>query len=84
MILRANFGNDYSETYFSKQLTSITQKRNKQIQDYTSRVELALYRLVSEMSKNKSKKKINIIVVVITCQAQNIFIDRLNTSIRIV
>jgi len=49
-ILRANFGNNFSEIYLSKQLNSITQNKFEKVQDYAAWVELALYRLVTEIT----------------------------------
>ncbi|CAI6373796.1 unnamed protein product [Macrosiphum euphorbiae] len=83
-ILRANFGNNFSGTYLSKQLNSITQNKYEKIQDYAARVELALYRLLSEMTKDKTDAESITITKVWTSQAQNIFIDGLDFQIRTV
>jgi len=56
-ILRANFGNNYSETYLSKQLNSIIQNESEKVQDYVAIVELALYWLINKMTKNASKEE---------------------------
>lgn len=83
-ILRANFGNNFSETYLSKQLNSITQAKFEKVQDYAGRVELALYRLINEMTKDKSTAESKTISKVLTTQAQNIFVDGLYFQIRTV
>jgi len=68
----------------SKQLNSITQNKYEKIQDYAARVELALYRLLSEMTKDKTDAESITITKVWTSQAQNIFIDGLDFQIRTV
>ncbi|KAE9521972.1 hypothetical protein AGLY_017631, partial [Aphis glycines] len=83
-VLRANFGNNFSETYLSKQLNSITQAKFEKVQDYAGRVELALYRLINEMTKDKSTTESKTISKVLTTQAQNIFVDGLYFQIRTV
>jgi len=83
-ILRSNFGNNYSETYLSKQLNSITQNKFEKVQDYAARVELALYRLVNEMTKDKSNIESKTITDVLNRQAQTIFVDGLYFQIRTV
>jgi len=84
-ILRANFGNNYSDTYLTKQLTSIIQGKFEKVTDYAAaRVELALYQLINEMTKDKSADESKIISSVLTSQAQNIFVDRLSSSIQTV
>jgi len=81
-ILRANFGNNYSDTYLTKQLTSITQGKFEKVTDYAARIELALYQLINEITKNKGVEESKIISCVLTNQAQNIFVDWLFHSIR--
>jgi len=83
-ILRSNFGNNYSDTYFSKQLNSISQNKNEKVQDYAAGVELALYRLVNEMTKDKSTEESKPITNVLTRQAQTIFVEGLFFQIRTV
>jgi len=78
-ILRANFGNNYSEQFLHKHLNSIIQGKTERVQDYASRIELALYQLSNEMIKNKTKTDSEVIIKVITRQAQNIFIDGLHS-----
>jgi len=57
-ISRSNFGNNYLETYLSKQLNSITRNKFEKVQGYAAKVELVLYRLLNEMTTTKIPKKI--------------------------
>jgi len=77
-----NFGNSYSDTNLTKQLTSITQGKFEKVTDYAARVELTLYPLTNEMTKGAEESKI--ISSLLTSQAQTIFVDGLFHSIRTV
>jgi len=83
-VLRVNFGNNYSETYLSKQLNSITQNKNNKFRTMQQGVELALYRLVNVMTKDKTLVQSRTITEVLTSQAQHIFVDGLFFQIRTV
>lgn len=83
-ILRVNFGSNYSEQFLNKQLNGISQNKYEKVQDYASRIELALYQLTAEMTKDKSNEESKIIINVVPKQAQNIFIDGLHQNYRTV
>lgn len=82
--LHNNFSNAHSDTYLQKKLSLIKQGKTERVRDYASRLELALFNLINELTKNKSSNDSTIISEVITKQAQNIFVDGLHFSIRTV
>lgn len=81
-ILRNNFGNIHSGAYLQKELNSIVQGKYERVRDYASRIELALFKLVNELTKDKNNVESKIIAEVIDKQAQHIFIDGLHFSLR--
>ncbi|KAL4153808.1 hypothetical protein QTP88_001641 [Uroleucon formosanum] len=56
----------------------------EKVQDYAARVELDLYRLVNEETKDKTVTESRTITKVLTLQAQNIFVEGLYFQIRMV
>ncbi|KAL4082885.1 hypothetical protein QTP88_029539 [Uroleucon formosanum] len=60
----------------------LEQNKFEKLQDYAAKVELALYKLVNEMTKDKTVTESRTITKVMTSQAQNIFVDGLYFQIR--